>query len=341
LLTNAHVVDLNASDLAQRPDLLATTFSDSLATITAQLGARLPDEAQAKAARVIFVALYSNHMMTAEPKDVKIELFTKVPTFPKMELRLSGPVLSKDLEHGIPVRIIAKGKVYPGRDVAVLKTARSDDGALDKDKLICLRLGDSDDVRPGAHLQSFGFPGAAFRPEIMPDNARRLVSCQNGQLGQIKPLRGEMPVIFEITNDIHHGDSGGPIIDKHGHVIALNVAGYPLKPGDGDLTLPGHNVAIPINVVKPFLKAAGIEMLDPGPLTECWERGLRLYAAEDYAGAEKEFAELLRLETGKWLSALDRLTGSDGIDGSGNAYAHDLYVLCQKKQGKLKLPARN
>jgi S1-C subfamily serine protease len=161
------------------------------------------------------------------------------------------------------------------------------------------------------------------------------VSCQNGQIGQIKPLRGEMPVIFEMTADTNHGDSGGPVLDKHGFVIGLNVAGYLINKDDAEHMLAGHNMAVPIDVAKPFLKAAGIDHLDPGPLTEHWERGLRLYAAEDYAGAEQEFAELLQLqESGGWPpGALPSLP-----EPGGDPYVKEVYVRCRIKQGKLKLP---
>jgi hypothetical protein len=157
----------------------------------------------------------------------------------------------------------------------------------------------------------------------VPPEAKRLVSCENGQIGQIKPLQGEMPVVFEMTADINHGDCGGPVLDKKGHVIGLNVDGYPRKDSP---ELPGHALAVPINVAQPFLKAAGIDKLDPGPLTESWERGLRYYAAENYAAAEKEFADMLQLEA--YFG-----TGDD------NPYVRQLHFLCQKKQGKVKLPS--
>jgi S1-C subfamily serine protease len=280
-------------------------------------------------------------LLTAEAGEIKVQLFGKMPALPRQELRLGGLTPAKELEGGIPAKVVAKGNPYPGRDVAVLRTTRtpanlgvSDPYLLDKDRLICLRLGNSADVEPGMRVQAFGFPGLAFDP-AMPDEAKRLVSCQNGQIGQIKPLRGEMPVIFEMTADTNHGDSGGPVLDKHGFVIGLNVAGYLINKDDAEHMLAGHNLAVPIDVAKPFLKAAGIDHLDPGPLTEHWERGLRLYAAEDYAGAEQEFAELLQLqESGGWPSG-----GLPSLPGAGgDPYVKEVYVRCRIKQGKLKLP---
>ncbi len=344
LLTNAHVIELGLGDLVQRPELLAGVLAECLGNIAGQLNVQLPADAQTQVARAIFAGLYDQHLIAVQLKEQRVQLFTKPPFRVKPELRLAGPVPNAEEEQGIPARVIAKGTPYPGRDVAVLRTTRSDDFVVDRDRLICLRLGDSDDVRPGAKIQAFGFPGDAFSPN-MPEEARRLVSCQNGQVGQIKPLRGDMPVVFEMTADVNHGDSGGPVLDKHGRVIGLNVAGYPIKPGEpGQHMLSGHTLAVPVNVARQFLKQAGFEQLDPGPLTEYWERGLRAFADEKYAAAEKELGDLLRTETTGWavdVSPLDRLTGGSRVDAGGNAYVYGLYLDCQKKQGKLKPPGNN
>jgi serine protease Do len=342
LLTNAHVVNFDASSLLYRPDLLASTFSDFLATMAVQLNGELADPAKAAAAKMLYAGLYDHNLITVETRDVKIELFGKVP-LRKYDLRLGG-LTPTDEQAGIPARVIATGKAFPGRDVAVLRTTRTptnlgvnDPYLLDKDRLICLRLADSDDVLPGTTVQALGFPGAAFIPEAMAEDAQRDVSARDGQIGQIKPLKGDMPIIFEMTANINHGDSGGPVIDKSGRVIALNVAIYPIKK-DAELTMPGHSLAVPVNVAKAMLKAAGITKLDPGPLAEAWERGLRLYAAKDYAAAEQEFVSLMRLETSDWSANASLLPSSAP---HGNPYVYKLYLLCQKNQGKLKLPSRD
>ena len=342
LLTNAHVVNFDASSLLYRPDLLASTFSDFFATMAVQLTGELADPTKAAAAKMLYAGLYDHNLITVETRDVKIDLFGKVP-FRKHDLRLGG-LAPTDEQAGIPARVIATGKPFPGRDVAVLRTTRTpanlgvnDPYFLDKDRLICLRLGDSDDVLRGTTVQAFGFPGAAFLPEFMTADAQRDVSARDGQIGQIKPLKGDMPVVFEMTANINHGDSGGPVIDKYGRVIALNVAIYPIK-NDAELAMPGHALAVPVQVAKTMLKVAGITKLDPGPLTEAWERGLRLYSAKDYAAAEREFVDLMRLETSDWSATTSRLPSSVP---HGNPYVYEMYLRCEKNLGRLKVPGRD
>ncbi len=328
LLTNAHVVTIDLEALIQNPKLLAKSLSDPAAVIARQLGERIADELQLATNFGILKGLADRQLITAETRDLKFRLFGIVPASPKPELRLNGLTPPQDVKQGIPAQLLAKGRGYPGRDVAVLRTARTpanlgvqDPYLLDKDRLICLRLGESRDVLPGTRIKAFGFPGAAYDPNIMPAEAENRVSAQPGEIGQIKPLRGEMPVVFEMSVEINHGYSGGPVIDMHGRVIGLNVAVHPVQ-GNPSLHVAGHTLAVPIDVAREFLKAAGIAKLDPGPLTEYWERGLRRFAAKDYAGAEKEFADLLQVETSG--GALD-----------GNQYVKNLHFLCQKNQGKV------
>ncbi|HVW01114.1 MAG TPA: trypsin-like peptidase domain-containing protein, partial [Planctomycetaceae bacterium] len=294
LLTNAHVVAVDAQSLTGHPAVLAETLAECLDSTGTQLNCPIEGNLRQQVATLIFLGLEAKGIITVALKDQRIQLRSRVPIAPKPELRLGG--LQPRQDQGIPVRVIAKGSPFPGRDVAVLRTTHSEDFVMDRDRLICLRLGDSDDVRPGTRVQAFGFPAKAFSPN-MPEESRRLVSCQNGQIGQIKPLLGEMPVVFEMTADINHGDSGGPVIDKFGRVIGLNVAGY--APSQ-DTMLSGHTMAVPVNVARELLKKAGFARLDPGPLTESWERGLRHYTDGRYAEAEQEFARLLRMETTGW-----------------------------------------
>jgi serine protease Do len=345
LLTNAHVVTIGLESLIAAPKLVAQTLSDPSAAIARQLDERISEEVHFQTDLAILLGLVDRQLIKSEARDVKIRLFNRVPELPKLELRLGGLAPLQELEQGIPAQVLAKGEGYPGRDVAVLRTSRtpaglsaSDPYLLDRDRLVCLRVADSDDVLEGTSLKSFGFPGAVFDKAVMKDESERLVNCQPGELSQIKKLRGAMPTVFEITAEINHGYSGGPVIDMQGNVIGLNVAVHPLKV-DQALHVPGHTLAVPINVAKPFLKAAGIEKLDPGPLAEHWERGLRLYAAKDFAAAEKEFTDLLELETGagfsKNLPGIASTPEIGGLKPNGNANVERMRILCLKQQGKL------
>jgi len=53
-----------------------------------------------------------------------------------------------------PAEIKTVGNPWPGKDVAILKVNMPD-------KLICLTLGDSDNIVPDTQIHAMGFPGAA------------------------------------------------------------------------------------------------------------------------------------------------------------------------------------
>jgi len=194
----------------------------------------------------------------------------------------------------VPLEVVAMGEPAPGKDVAVLRAvmdpgqreklkaagARDDEisgimEATQCDKLICLPLGDSTDLLPGANVQAMGFPDTAFVGEWMKPAAAYRVSARGGQIGQTKPVRGGYDMI-EMTAGIDHGDSGGPVLDADGRVIGINVGGG----GNNAATL-----AVPINVAKEFLAKGGITP-DTGKLTKRWEEAIRAFAAGDFTAAQ-------------------------------------------------------
>lgn len=209
----------------------------------------------------------------------------------------------------VPLEILAIGEPAPGKDVAVLRAdlqpgergrleaagARADEiddivakGSLDK--LICLPLGDSADVLPGARVQALGFPGSAYDPRWMTEAAGYRVSAREGQVGQMKPVRGGYEML-EMSAGIDQGDSGGPVIDSRCRVIGINVGG-----GANNAT----TLAVPIDVAREFLAKAGIKP-EPGKLTLRWREALAAFGAGDFAKAHA------------LLDLIERFQGSDMV----------------------------
>ena len=158
--------------------------------------------------------------------------------------------------------------------------------SLLQDQLICLPLGDSSEVEQGTRVEAMGFPGVAFSPTSMNPQEEYHVDAQDGQIAQTRSLTTRVDA-FEMTANINHGDSGGPVLDSRGLVIAITVVVRE--------NAPSHNLAIPINVAKELLRRAGITP-DLGPLTAHWRNGVELFAAGQYPQAEQELETCAQMQ---------------------------------------------
>ena len=250
-----------------------------------------------------------------------------------------------------PLRVLAMGTPFPGEDVAVLQIVMDEQDQIpaavrglgpdtaetlrqlhQTDRLICLPLGDSDFVLPGAPIHALGFPGRAFEADLMDPSAELRVSSRPGEIGQTKRMSGGWDA-FEMNAEIDHGDSGGPVIDKAGNVIAINVAGVPLDT-ESKLSMPGHKFAVPINVAKKYLKKAGVTP-DRGPLGQSWDESLRLYDLRKYDDAATALWFIQLTQEGIHINPLISVSGQIPIHlGSTftSPYVDEMIDLCRKAQ---------
>jgi S1-C subfamily serine protease len=300
VLTNAHL--LMDPDPATVPSAAAVTemfeasFEPVLQGLAERLGAAPADVGANDVARGA-MNWWARHCR-ASGKFRQLRLMLKFDR-PDRKFVLGGTpgFFSPPVVLAVPLEILVAGEPAPGKDVAVLRAdlqpglrerlkavgARDDeiDGLVEagsRDKLICLPLGDSSDVLPGARVQALGFPSDAYLGQWMTVAAAYRVSAREGQIGQTKPVRGGYDM-FEMSAGIGAGDSGGPVIDAQGRVIGINVGG-----GANNAT----TLAVPINAAKEFLAKAGIKP-EPGRLTQRWTEAVAAFGGGDFAKAHTLF----------------------------------------------------
>jgi hypothetical protein len=165
-------------------------------------------------------------------------------------------------------------------------------------------------------IHAIGFPGAAFASTLEDPRAEFDASNEPGEISQIK--MSNWGVFFEMSALINHGDSGGPVIDRNGDVIAINVAFNNIA--------PGHNLAIPINAAQSFLKDAGVTP-DPGLLSRLLTQSLQLLAAGKYGECRRKLIELETARVpigGDWSPDL-RLSQLESINARLDGNPLELY----------------
>jgi serine protease Do len=134
------------------------------------------------------------------------------------------------------VATLTDGRVLEGKlagtckstDIAVIK--------FDANNLTASELGDSDNLRVGQRVFAIGNPfGLAGGPTV----TSGVVSALNRT---IDSRRGVFKDLVQTDAAINLGNSGGPLIDTEGKIIAISTAIIPYAQGIG--------FAIPINVAK-------------------------------------------------------------------------------------------
>ena len=334
LLTNAHVVGPPPADVVlKEPLYFAMVFADPIEGMVKELARSFggpPPEAIAGPILVgIMKTLTQDDRIKIQGKFARAEIamyfgtdYDATVAYWKAPRRPGGLVQPAE---GVPialgVEVVAKGEEYPGVDVAVLRACRKRDasGRLVPESMaerfiadrnpnveffppaafISLPLGDSDEVIEGSRIQALGFPGGAFTAGQMRPEAGYRVSCLDGQISRTRvPIKGGWDA-FEMTADINHGDSGGPVLDKNGRVIGLNVA---------VTWISGHTMAVPINLAKDLLHKAGIKVQAPGAATQQWEDALRMYSQGRYQEAKRQLEAVVRQRDPLFSSAVKTLS---------------------------------
>ena len=346
LLTNAHVVSSDSEQpLTERSwELLLAPIAKHIGEIEEIVGHQTVTPVRIQKTLLGLFPFYgSRSRADIKFKSARVILDYQVDAKKAFSLLkqngVDAALAMKREEISVPVTVLDVGESLPGKDVAILKVMfeheeqarlkRLGPPGLDKmladiqnDRLVCLPLGNSDDLLPQARVQALGFPGIAFCSEMMDTSARFKVSSRGGQISQFKRMSGSGGWdAVEMSTGIEHGDSGGPVLDASGHVIAINVGSAEDKPGI-------LRLAVPIKLAKEMLVKLGIKP-DPGELSAHWEKGLRLFEQKKYQDALDEIQAAIKVQQG----------GSVLAGREVSWYLKDMSGRCLQKLGKI--PAAN
>jgi len=136
----------------------------------------------------------------------------------------------------------------------VVGTAEALDIALIKvqaprEKLVPMKLADSDQVRVGQKAIAVGNPfGLEFTV------TEGIVSAIRRNPGAVGDANGLVPSVIQTDAAINPGNSGGPLLNSRGEVIGINTAIFSTSGSfGGQPQSAGIGFSIPINLVKQYL----------------------------------------------------------------------------------------
>lgn len=279
VLTNAHVV--YAEDEYLKWQLTQTALKEiikkDVEDVTAEAGEMnvgITDETM-KIAIDHAAAFYQQNM-------VLDKIDTKIYT----EMGVAIPGLQA-IQRGFGSDLRKRGEPSPGKDVAILK--------IDKNNLPTVKVGEDANVTTGDRVFILGYPGVATFHEYVSQESAIEPSMTSGLISAKKTMQGGWDV-FQTDAEMTHGNSGGPVFNERGEVIAIATFGS-VDYQRGGAEVAGMNFVIPITIAKQFLKELNITPQE-SQLSKTYEQGLIYYDNEQYSYALEKFREVNELNPG-------------------------------------------
>jgi serine protease Do len=186
-----------------------------------------------------------------------------------------------------PARIIVKGRAMPGRDVAILKLD-------DVKNLPALRVSKDSVINIGEKILVYGYPEPATTNAFLSaSESNSDPTLTAGVVSAIKQSVGGWPVM-QMDAMISHGSSGSPVCNENGEVIGVATFGS-LEQSSGSLA-SGYNFAIPVSVIKDFLKQGKIQPQLP-PVSLFYNQALDLFYKTYYNKALKKLEDVKKINS--------------------------------------------
>ena len=179
----------------------------------------------------------------------------------------------------------------PTLDLAVVK--------IEADNLVAAELGDSDEVKIGSYAAAIGNPlGLDFERSM----SQGIISGLNRTI-TVSDSSGSsagttMEGLIQTDATINSGNSGGPLLNSKGQVIAINSA----KAGSGE----GMGFAIPINEAKPIVE----QIKATGSFTRPYI-GISGMGLESSNYTEEQLIEMFGVSDGIYVSTVAKGGGAE------------------------------
>nr|WP_260408223.1 serine protease [Planomonospora venezuelensis] len=276
MVTAGHCVQSGQADLQAgfaEYGLAETVEKDVKAELKGLMGTTEPDKELTELVTKVFTTFLADNFQVA---DVQVKYQVVLP-LPGGGMNVTSTRL--------PVELVgAEGVGGPGKDVALLKLA----GARN---LPTVPLGVDGDVRVGNTLYAVGFPGTVNRDTGLTEKSRLYPAITEGVYSARRETTEKVPYI-QAQTPIYGGNSGGPVFDAEGKVIALVSATYLNESGTD--RQENQSVFFPVGQISEFLAAKGVTPQE-SPATRAYNTALADFFADRHSAALVGFQETLNL----------------------------------------------
>lgn len=276
-ITNCHVIDRDSAFIRQK--FILSTFQEvadaNIASLQSSWAMTLTDEQ-----RNLLYNSYS-FIYSQLSSMILVDLKKDIYIIYRADNGDNQPFKVKK-----PAKLIIKGKAMPGKDIAVLKLE-------DVKDLPTLPVSRDSIVNIGEKILVYGYPEPATSNIFLAGESTSEPTLTSGVVSAIKQSVGGWSVI-QMDAIISHGSSGSPVCNDRGEVIGLATFGS-LEQNTGSL-VSGYNFAIPVSVMKEFLREAKIQPR-LSQVSLLYNEGLNFFYQAFYNKALKRFKEVKKINS--------------------------------------------
>ena len=153
----------------------------------------------------------------------------------------------------------------------------------------------AEEAHIGERVWVLGYPGAVTFHDLLSQTTTMIPTITSGV---ISGYREKITGLSVLQSDVAvtHGNSGGPMLNSRGEVIAVTSFGS-ADPTDSGREVPGFNFFIPSKYVVEMMKRNGVDNTQD-PVMQLYEEGLRLYFNKHYSAAIEKFQMVKDLSPG-------------------------------------------
>ncbi len=189
------------------------------------------------------------------------------------------------------------GKFYTAR-IAYSSPFEKEDLALLKIEIKnapSIRVAQENIARVGERVWALGYPGVVTFHQLLSEETLLEPTITEGTVSGYRTKTAGVSVLqSDVT--VTHGNSGGPVVNSNGIVVAVTSFGS-ADPSESGREVPGFNFFVPASYVYDIIRRFSVNNVESETI-KFYEEGLRLFYQKQYRAAIERFQIVKNLYPG-------------------------------------------